>query len=59
MKVGDSVRTFTKYATVDGITLPTDYTVTFDGKELASAAAKIDTFEVNPKLAADLFQVPK
>ncbi len=59
MKVGDSVRTFTAYATVDGITLPTAHSVTFDGKELPSAAAKIDSFEVNPTLPADQFNIPK
>lgn len=59
MKIGDSVRTFTTFATVDGITLPTAYTVQFDGKELAQAAAKVDTFEVNPKLADNVFNVPK
>ncbi|MEK6701080.1 MAG: hypothetical protein AABZ53_02380 [Planctomycetota bacterium] len=59
MKVGDSVRTFTKFATTDGITLPTAYTVSFDAKDLASSAAKIDAFEVNPKLSADRFKVAK
>ncbi len=58
MKVGDSVRTFTEFATVDGVTLPTAYSVNFGGKELASAGGKIDTFEVNVKPAANLFAVP-
>jgi YHS domain-containing protein len=59
MSVGHSVRTFTTYATVDGVTLPTAYSVTFNDKDLPAAAAKVDAFEINPKLAADLFQVPK
>lgn len=58
MKVGDSVRTFTCTTTVEGVTLPTAYIVTFDGKELASAAAKIDTFELRAAPPADLFKVP-
>lgn len=57
MRVGDSVRRFTKYSTVDGITLPTDYTVTFDGKDLANADAKNYGFEINPKLPADMFKI--
>lgn len=59
MKVGESVRRFTEFVTVEGVTLPTVYTVAFDGKELASAGAKIDVFEVNPQLAVDLFKVVK
>lgn len=56
MKIGDSVRTFTTFATVDGITLPTGYTVVFDGKELAASAAKIDAFEVNPTFPPEKFK---
>jgi YHS domain-containing protein len=59
MSVGDSVRTFTAYSTVDGLTLPTAYTVAFNGKDLPAAAAKIDAFEVNPTLPKDRFAVPK
>lgn len=59
MSVGDSIRTFTSYSTVDGITLPTAYTVMFNGKDLPSAAAKIDAFEVNPKLHENNFEIPK
>lgn len=58
MSVGDSVRTFAAYTTVDGVTLPTAYTVTFNGKDLPTAAAKIDSFEVNPAVPADRFQIP-
>jgi hypothetical protein len=58
IKVVDSARTFTAWASVDGVTLPTAYTVTIDGKDLATSATKIDAFEVNPRLAADLFRVP-
>jgi hypothetical protein len=57
MKVGDSVRTFTSYATVDGVTLPTAYAVTFNGKELDGVKGKIDAFEINAKLPAELFDV--
>jgi len=59
MKVGNSVRRFTKFATVAGLTLPTEYTVTFESKELVSAAAKIDSFEINPDLAPDRFTIQK
>ena len=57
-RVGDSVRTFTGVATVQGVTLPVAYTVSFDGKDLATAAAKIDVFELNVKPDAELFVVP-
>lgn len=58
MSVGDSVRTLTTCATVDGVTLPTAYTVSFNGKDLPSAAGKIDAFEVNPVPAEGRFKVP-
>jgi len=57
--VGDSARLYTSYATVDGITLPTAYTVTMNGKSVPSAGVKIDTFEPGPALPADLFQISK
>lgn len=57
MKVGDSVRRFTTFATVGGVTLPTAYLVSSNGKELAGASGKIDTFEINPKIADGLFDV--
>jgi YHS domain-containing protein len=57
MKVGDSARKFTTYATVDGITLPTVYTVRFNGKELASAAGKMDNFEVGETVPPDTFRI--
>ncbi|MFO0895402.1 MAG: hypothetical protein U0574_10670 [Phycisphaerales bacterium] len=56
--VGDSVRTFSTYATVDGVTMPTAYSATFNGKDLPAAAAKIDAFEINPALPERLFKVP-
>ena len=57
--IGDSVRTFTKYSSVDGITLPTAYTVNFSGKEIAAAGVAFDAFETNPVLSADLFKTTK
>lgn len=57
--IGDSVRTFTAYKQVDGVQLPTAYTVTFDGKEHAGAAATWDAFEVNPTLPVDQFKLTK
>lgn len=57
MTIGDCVRTYTAYASADGVTLPTAYTTTFDGKDLPRASAKVDTFEVNPKLPADQFRI--
>lgn len=57
MKVGDSVHRFTSYATVEGITLPVAYTATFNGKELPSSAGRVDGFEINGKIPADLFRV--
>lgn len=59
MKVGDSVRTYTAWSTVDGVTLPTAYTVTFNGQETKQAAAKIDAFEINRDLPADHFVIPR
>lgn len=56
--IGDSTRTFTTYATTDGITLPTAYTVTFNAKDLPAAAAKLDKFEFNLKPDPDLFTAP-
>ena len=35
----------------------TSGSVTFNGKDLPAAAAKIDAFEVNPELPAGLFKV--
>lgn len=58
MSVGDSVRRFATFLTVDGVTLPTAYTVSFNGKDLPSAAAKVDGFEINPVLAEGRFKVP-
>ncbi|MFN7022645.1 MAG: hypothetical protein ACK4WH_15150, partial [Phycisphaerales bacterium] len=58
MSVGDSVRTFATFSTVDGVTLPTAYTVSFNGKDLLSAAAKVDAFEINPGLAEGRFKIP-
>lgn len=58
MTVGDSVRTLTTCTTVDGITMPTAHTVSFNGKDLPSAAAKIDAFEINPVLAEGRFKIP-
>lgn len=54
--IGDVVRTYTAYATVDGITLPIAYSVTFNGKDLAAAAWNVDTFTLNQPLEASLFQ---
>lgn len=59
MTLGDSARTYTGYATVDGVTLPTAYRVTFDGKEAPKSGASVDAFEINPKLDAGLFEVKK
>jgi YHS domain-containing protein len=58
MSVGDSVRTFTTFATVGGVTLPTAYTVSFNDNDLPSAQAKVDAFEINPVLADRSFKVP-
>lgn len=58
MRVGDVVRTFTEFATIEGLTLPTAYTVTLDGKDLPRAGASLDTFEINPAPAPGLFDVP-
>lgn len=58
MRVGDVVRTFTHYQTVDAITLPTAYTVTLDGKELPLAGVTLDAFTLNRPLEPDLFKIP-
>ncbi len=59
MKVGESVRTFTAWSTIDGVTLPTAYTVYFDGKESPQSSWSIDAFEINPTLPADRFVMPE
>lgn len=57
MKVGDSVRRFTNYANVEGITQPISYTVTFNGKEQPASAGRVDGFEINGEVPADLFRI--
>ena len=52
--VGQSVRTYTRSAAVAGVTLPTAYTVAFDGKDAPRSGATVDAFEINPPLATDL-----
>lgn len=59
MKVAESVRTYTAWSTVDGVTLPIAYTITFDSNEQATLTSKIDQFEVNKALPADCFVIPK
>lgn len=54
-RIGDSVRTYTAYATVDGVTLPTAYTLAFDGKDNPAAGAKVDAFELDAALPSGLF----
>jgi YHS domain-containing protein len=58
MRVGEVVRTFTEYKTEGGLTLPSAYTVTLNGKELPRAASRIDGFELNIRPASELFRVP-
>lgn len=58
MSVGSSLRTYRTYATVDGITLPTSYTVWFDGFDARKSSATIDAFQINPELPADRFEIP-
>lgn len=53
--VGRSVRTYTEYTTTNGITLPTAWEVTFDGKPRESLAIRYDTVTLNPELPADEF----
>jgi len=57
MKVGESFRRFTEYATVDGVTLPTAYSVTFDGKAAASSGGKVDSFEASGTVPPDMFRI--
>lgn len=57
-RVAEVVRSFTAQATVDGITLPTAWKVTVDGKPVDDLAVSIDRFEVNPALGGDAFVVP-
>jgi len=40
---------------VDGVTLPTAYTVAINGKENPAAGAKVDAFELNAAPAPGLF----
>jgi YHS domain-containing protein len=53
--VGRSVRTYTEYATTNGVTLPIAWTVTFDDKPRESLAIRYDTLKLNPELLADEF----
>ncbi len=57
--VGDVVRTFTAYKSVQGVQLPTAYTVVFNGKDLPAAAFGIDSFEINSDVPAEWFDVVK
>lgn len=57
LRVGESTRRFTAYETVDGLTLPTAYSVVLDGKEIPSAGGKIDTFEINGAVPPDTFRI--
>jgi YHS domain-containing protein len=57
MRVGDVVRTFTHFQTVDAITLPTAYAVTLDGKDLPRAGVTLDAFTLNRPIEPDRFKV--
>lgn len=57
--VAVSERTYTAYATVEGVQLPTAYTVVFDGKAMAEAGMTLEGFEINPQLPPDTFALGK
>lgn len=57
-RVGEVARHFTAWTTVDGVTVPTAWRVTIDGKRFDDLAVSIDRVEVNPVLADDIFLVP-
>ncbi len=58
MSVGDSVRSFTTYATSSGITLPISYHVDFNGKRIDTGRA-FDAFDINPKLPSETWRLPE
>jgi YHS domain-containing protein len=58
MRVGDVHRTFTSFKTEGGLTLPTSYSVTLDGKSLPRAALTLDGFRTDEPVRAELFQTP-
>lgn len=53
--VGQIRRTFTRFETADGITMPVAYTVTLDGKEMKSAAKDFAVLEIDPELPEATF----
>jgi len=55
--VGDSIRTYTTYDTINGVTLPTQWTTNFDGKEDEKLTVKLDGFEINPVLEPEVFNI--
>lgn len=57
--VGDNVRTFTAYATVDGVTLPKAWKTTFNATEVAALDVTLDGFEINPRVESELFALEK
>lgn len=59
MRVGEVVRTYGAEVTSGGVTLPKVSGVTVDGKAVANAGGAFDALEVNPEIAAGLFDAPK
>ncbi len=55
--VGEIVREYTRDATVDGVRLPTAFTVSHNGARVPGADSSIDAFEINPMLEDAIFDL--
>ncbi len=55
--VGESVRTFTRYETVSGVTLPVAHTVVFNGKPAESAGLSIDGYGIDVEIPDEELRV--
>jgi zinc protease len=56
MAQGDQITDYTEYKTFGGITVPTAFTVTSNGKTVATG--KLTTLEVNPAVDAKIWEKP-
>lgn len=57
--VGNCVRRYGAAASVDGIRLPLEYHIFFDGTPQSSSPWRLDRFEINPKLPPESFALQR
>lgn len=55
--VGEVRRAYTRFETVDGVTMPVAYTVTVDGKPVKGAARDFAVLEIDPELDEGVFAI--